>query len=303
MTLERHLAEFLTHLGLEKNSSPQTVKSYREDLTQALSFCRDHLKKSSTESNDWTIRTLRAFAAWLHSQGYAKTTIARRLAAVRSFGKHLCRHGILTANPAEALRGPKRDQKLPHFLTLPDVQKLLEAPGSKNAFARRDRAILETIYSAGLRVSELVGLNVADLQLDDGVAVVRGKGKKERLALLGEQSTTAMTAWLADRSQILSHFDRPLDAVFLNKNGTRLTTRSVGRLLVKYLQQAGLDPRTSPHTLRHSFATHLLDAGADIRGVQELLGHKNLTTTQVYTHVTTQRLQQSYHAAHPRANG
>jgi integrase/recombinase XerC len=147
----------------------------------------------------------------------------------------------------------------------------------------------------------LVGLNVADLQLDDGIAVVRGKGKRERLALLGDPAVTAIGIWLADRATVIDELGRPADAVFLNKFGTRLTTRSVGRLLVTYLRKAGLDPRTSPHTLRHSFATHLLDAGADIRGVQELLGHKNLTTTQVYTHVTTNRLQASYNAAHPRA--
>lgn len=303
MTLEQHLAGFLTHLGLEKNASTQTVKSYREDLTQALSFVRDQSQTESTTPERWTIRTLRAFSAWLHTQGYAKTTVARRLAAVRGFGKYLCRHGVLTANPAEALRGPKRDRPLPHFLTVVDVQKLLDAPGSLDRFARRDRAILETIYSAGMRVSELTGLNVRDLQLDDGVAIVRGKGKKERLALIGDQATVALKAWLADRGPLMDDFGKPVDAVFLNKSGTRLTSRSVGRLLVKHLRKAGLDPRTSPHTLRHSFATHLLDAGADVRGVQELLGHKNLTTTQVYTHVTTQRLRTSYNAAHPRANG
>lgn len=301
MTLERALADFLTHLGLEQNASPQTVKSYREDLTQTLSFCREYLKKSDTFPVDWTIRTLRAFAAWLHGQGYAKTTIARRLAAVRSFGKHLCRHGLLSANPADALRGPKKDRPLPHVLQIADVMKLLDAPQHDDPMGRRDRAILETIYSAGLRVSELTGLNVADLQLDDGVALVRGKGKRERLALLGQPSTKALNEWLRDRDVIIDRLGQPLEAVFLNKWGTRLTTRSVGRLLVKYLRLAGLDPRTSPHTLRHSFATHLLDAGADIRGVQELLGHKNLTTTQVYTHVSTNRLQASYHAAHPRA--
>jgi integrase/recombinase XerC len=301
VTLERALADFLTHLGLEQNASPQTVKSYREDLTQMLSFCREYLKKSETLPNDWTIRTLRAFAAWLHGHGYAKTTIARRLAAVRSFGKHLCRHGLLSANPADALRGPKKDQPLPHVLQIADVMKLLDAPVQALPMGRRDRAILETIYSAGLRVSELTGLNVSDLQLDDGVALVRGKGKRERLALLGQPATKAINEWLRDRDVMIDRLGQPLEAVFLNKSGTRLTTRSVGRLLVKYLRLAGMDPRTSPHTLRHSFATHLLDAGADIRGVQELLGHKNLTTTQVYTHVSTQRLQVSYNAAHPRA--
>jgi integrase/recombinase XerC len=275
------------------------VKSYREDLSQALGFLREHAKKSSTEPRDWSVRSLRAFAAWMHEQGYAKSTVARRLAAVRSFGKYLCREGVLQSNPAEALRGPRQDKKLPHFLTVDDVAKLLRAPPGADPLGRRDRAILETLYSAGLRVGELVGLNLADVDLADGVCVVRGKGRKERLALLGDPAKLALKVWLEDRAALLG--GRECEAVFVNKAGGRLTTRSVGRLLVKHLRQAGLDPRTTPHTLRHSFATHLLDAGADIRGVQELLGHKSLTTTQVYTHVTTQRLRQSYHKAHPRA--
>jgi integrase/recombinase XerC len=301
VTLEQSLAEFLTHLGLEKNSSAQTVKSYREDLTQALDFLRDRLKKSSVDPRDWSTRSLRSFVAWLHEQGYAKTTVARRLAAVRSFGKFLCREGVLKSNPAQALRGPRQDKKLPHFLTVADARKLLVAPPDAPPLGRRDRAILETLYSAGLRVSELVGLNLDDVDLSDGVLVVRGKGKKERLALLGGPAKAALSAWLSDRAALLADRRRQSPAVFVNKAGGRLTTRSVGRLLEKHLRTAGLDPRTTPHTLRHSFATHMLDAGADIRGVQELLGHKSLSTTQVYTHVTTQRLQQSYHKAHPRA--
>jgi integrase/recombinase XerC len=301
VTLEPSLGEFLTHLGLEKNSSAQTVKSYREDLSQAFAYLRDSLKKSTLDQADWTTRSLRGFLAWLHGQGYSKATIARRMAAVRSFGKFLCREGTLKANPAEPLRGPRLDKKLPHFLTVNDATRLMEAADSRTPFGRRDRAWLETLYSAGLRVSELVGLNTGDLDLADKVLVVRGKGKKERLALIGDAAVRALRSWLADRAAIVSELRKETPAVFLNKNAGRLTTRSVARLLAKYLALAGLDPRTSPHTLRHSFATHLLDAGADIRGVQELLGHKNLTTTQIYTHVSTQRLQDSYRKAHPRA--
>jgi integrase/recombinase XerC len=301
LTLEHGLAEFLTHLGLEKNSSPQTVKSYREDLTQALQFLRDHHSVSSLNAGAWNTRTLRAFVAWLHDQKYATSTIARRMAALRTFGKFLCRQGVLVVNPAVALRSPRVGKKLPHFLTLADVDRLLSAASGVTRLGHRDRAILETLYSAGVRVSELVGLNLADVSLADGVMVVRGKGMKERLALLGDHAANALRTWLADRTALLAEAGRTSDAVFLNKSGTRLTTRSVGRLLEKHLKRAGLDPRTTPHTLRHSFATHLLDNGADIRGVQELLGHKSLTTTQVYTHVTTKRLQQSYHKAHPRA--
>lgn len=301
MTLEEGLAEFLTHLGLEKNSSDKTVKAYREDLTQALGFARERLKKSQVAPADWTTRVLRAFVSWLHEQGYAKSTVARRLAAVRSFGKYLCRQGVLETNPAAGLRGPRQDKKLPHFLTLADVQKLLVAPPDTDWAGRRDRAMLETLYASGIRVSELVGLDLLSIDLNDGVMTVRGKGKKERLALLGPDASKAISRWLEDRKALLERTAQDTVAVFLNNKGGRLTTRSVGRLLANHLKAAGLDPRTSPHTFRHSFATHMLDAGADIRGVQELLGHKSLATTQVYTHVTTQRLQKSYQKAHPRA--
>ncbi len=297
--MEEALAEFLRHLSLEKNASAHTVKSYREDLTQALDFFRERLGKSSLEPAQLTTRLLRAYLAWLHEQGYAKTTIARRLAAVRSLCRFLCRQGTLTGNPADGLRGPRQDRKLPHFLSEDDLTRLLAAPPADTPLGLRDRAILETLYSAGLRVSELTGLDRDDLDLDSGLATVRGKGKRERLALLGPQALAALGRWLASRDAVPKAKDRP--AVFLNKNGTRLTSRSVGRLLEKYLAQAGLDPRTSPHTLRHSFATHLLDRGADIRSVQELLGHRSLANTQIYTHVTTTRLQDSYQQAHPRA--
>jgi integrase/recombinase XerC len=301
VTLEQGLAEFLTHLGLEKNASDKTVKSYREDLAQALAFARDHLKKKHVDPADWTTRLLRAFIAWLHEKKYAKTTVARRLAAARSFGKYLCRAGVLAQNPAQGLRGPRPEKRLPHFLTLADIQKLLAAPAGADWAARRDRAMLETLYASGIRVSELVGLDVLTVDLNDGVITVRGKGKKERLALLGPDAVTAIRRWLDDRAALLTRTKKDTPAVFLNNKGGRLTTRSVGRLLAKHLRVAGLDPRTSPHTLRHSFATHMLDAGADIRGVQELLGHKSLVTTQVYTHVTTQRLHKSYQKAHPRS--
>jgi integrase/recombinase XerC len=301
LTLETGLAEFLTHLGLEKNASDKTVKSYREDLTQALKFARERLKKPRVDPADWTTRLLRSFVAWLHEQKYAKSTIARRLAALRSFGKYLCRAGVLEQNPAQSLRAPRQEKRLPHFLTLADIHKLLAAPPDTDWAGRRDRAMLETLYASGIRVSELVGLDVLALDLNDGVMTVRGKGKKERLALLGPDAVKALNRWLDDRAALLKKFGKETPAVFLNNKGGRLTTRSVGRLLAKHLKSAGLDPRTSPHTLRHSFATHMLDAGADIRGVQELLGHKSLATTQVYTHVTTQRLQKSYQKAHPRS--
>jgi integrase/recombinase XerC len=181
------------------------------------------------------------------------------------------------------------------------MARLLAAPSEGKHTASRDRAILETLYSAGLRVSELCGLNLADVDLGDGVAIIRGKGKRERLALLGDPAREAWSTWLVDRSVWLRETQKESQAVFLNQQGGRLTVRSVGRILHQCLIHAELDPRTTPHTLRHSFATHLLDAGADIRGVQELLGHKSLSTTQIYTHVSTKRLQETYKKAHPRA--
>jgi integrase/recombinase XerC len=298
--MEDALADFLRHLALEKNASAHTVKSYREDLAQAVDFFRGRLS-AALKAEQISTRVLRAYLVWLHERGYAKTTIARRIAAVRSWFRFLCRQGTLTVNPADGLRGPRKDKTLPHFLDERALDKLLAAPPADSPLGLRDRAILETLYSAGLRVSELTGLNLADVDLDSGLASVRGKGKKERLAMLGAGAAKALKRWLTVRSEVLEGRRRASDAVFLNKNGTRLTSRSVGRLLEKYLPRAGLDPRTSPHSLRHSFATHLLDRGADIRSVQELLGHRSLATTQIYTHVTTQRLHDSYQKAHPRA--
>jgi integrase/recombinase XerC len=300
LSMEQAVAEYLHHLGVEKNASPYTVKSYREDLTQALDFFRSRLDNRLPGPDRLNTRLLRAYLAWLHEQGYSRSTIARRLAAVRSWCRFLCRQGVLSTNPGVGLRGPRQDKKLPHFLQREDILKLLGAPPVDQALGLRDRAILETLYSAGLRVSELTGLNIDDMDLNEGLVTVRGKGRRERLALLGGPAQAALQTWLEARTT-LPPKARSQTAVFLNKNGTRLTSRSVGRLLEKYLAAAGLDPRTSPHTLRHSFATHLLDAGADIRGVQELLGHRSLGTTQIYTHVTTQRLRDSYHKAHPRA--
>ncbi len=298
--MKEALAEFLRHLALERNASAHTIKSYREDLTQAIDFFAG---RGTRDPARLTHRDLRAFTVWLHEQSYARATIARRLAALRSWFRFLCRQGTLTANPAEGLRGPRQDKKLPTFLNEAALSRLVTSPDAGTPLGLRDRAILESLYSGGLRVSELTGLDLADLDLAEGVATVRGKGKKERLAFFGRPALDALRAWLAVREHVPAGAparQRPA-AVFLNKNGGRLTARSVGRLLEKYLAQAGLDPAASPHTLRHSFATHLLDRGADIRSVQELLGHRSLTTTQVYTHVTTQRLKDSYDKAHPRA--
>lgn len=299
--MNQALAGYLRHLSLEKNSSELTVKSYREDLTQSINFLRGHTAIANLSPKQVTTRHVRAFIAWLTEQNYSRATIARRIASLRSLYRYLQRQQKVDRDPTDGLKGPKLDQNLPHFLSQEDIDKLLNAPQGETLMCLRDRAILETLYSAGLRVSELVALNQEYLDLNDGTAVVRGKGKKERIALLGPQALKAVEAYLHERKLQKSLKVKENPAIFLNKNGTRLTTRSVGRLLEKYIKLAGMDSRTTPHTLRHTFATHLLDAGADIRGVQELLGHSSLGTTQIYTHVTTTRLKESYQKAHPRA--
>ena len=293
------VVDFLRHLGIEKNSSAHTVKSYREDLVQAVDFFCERLGSSTARPAQLTTRVLRAYLAWLHDKAYARSTIARRLASLRSWCRYLCRQGVLTTNPAVGLRGPRLEKRLPKFIGQKDMGKLLTAPATEGPLALLDKALLETLYSAGLRVSELTGLDVADLDLDEGLATVRGKGRRERLALLGPPAVEAIRAWLAVREGVGRAAGQ--SAVFLNKHGTRLSTRSVARMLDGYVRKTGLDPESSPHTLRHSFATHLLDEGADIRSVQELLGHRSLATTQIYTHVTTQKLRDSYDKCHPRA--
>jgi integrase/recombinase XerC len=294
MNVEQPLDRFLDHLRLERNASTHTVKSYAEDLF-AL---RDYLQRttSGTDIAELSTRTIRAFLADLHASGYSASTVSRKLSSLRSFCRFLCRDGLMDRNPAEGLRGPKNHRHLPHVLGNDHIEKLLNAPAADVPLGRRDRALLETAYAGGLRVSELVGINLADLDLDEGIVRIRGKGKRERLAPIGRFAVEAIQRWLPDRRPTPQPSAQK--ALFLNKRGTRLSARSVGRLLAKYLSIAGLDPSTSPHTLRHSFATHLLNRGADIRSVQELLGHASITTTQIYTHLTNERLRSEYDRVH-----
>ncbi|MEM8733972.1 MAG: tyrosine recombinase XerC [Planctomycetota bacterium] len=294
------VAQFLRYLSVERNSSELTVKSYREDLVDLADYLVDELGQH-VKPADVTPRDLRGYAAALHEAGYAKSSIARKLASLRSFYRFAQRQQLCDSNPAKPLRNPRGSRKLPHFLTGDEIGKLLNAPQRKSALGLRDRAILETMYSAGLRVSEVVGLNDGDLDFEDTIARVRGKGRKERLAPLGRYAIEALRTYLAQRQLSPKEPTGRQAPVFVNRFGNRLTTRSVGRMLEKYIQATGLDHRTSPHTLRHSFATHLLDCGADIRSVQELLGHKSLVTTQIYTHLSTANLRDVYLKAHPRA--
>lgn len=297
--LESWIDRFLEHLKLERNASAHTIKSYAEDLFAARDFLRGPGGKLP-QVPDLGTSQIRAWVAGLHASGFAPTSIARRLSTVKSFCRYLCREGVLDRNPAQGLRAPRPGRHLPKFIEASQIEALLEAPPADRPMGLRDRALLETCYGAGLRVSELVGINLEDLDLETGTVRIRGKGKRERLAPLGRHATSAIGRWLAARKPAPGAAPRHRSALFLNKNGTRLTTRSVGRMLEKYLRAAGLDPKLSPHSLRHSFATHLLNRGADIRGVQELLGHASITTTQIYTHLTTDRLRAEYDRAHAR---
>jgi integrase/recombinase XerC len=294
------IGQFLQYLRVERGASPHTLKSYREDLHALAEYLADG-DGSCPAPDSITMAELRGFVSALHEAGYAKSSISRRLASVRSFLRFGQREGWAKTNPAKALRNPRKGRTLPHFLSTDEISKLLAAPRGNSAQAIRDRAILETLYSAGLRVSELVGLCDGDVDFVAGIARVRGKGRRERLAPIGSYAAQALQRWLKVRTLSPREKMGREAPVFVNRLGTRLTTRSVARMLEKYLKETGLDSRTSPHTLRHSFATHLLDRGADIRSVQELLGHKSLVTTQIYTHVSTANLKAAYEKAHPRA--
>ena len=294
------ISQFLRFLSVERNAAALTQKSYREDLTSLA----DYLTQAHGQTPDpgeITPLDLRGYVSALHEAGYAKTSVARRLASLRSFYKFALREGLAQSNPAKPLRNPRPDRKLPHFLSTDEIGRLLVAPPATTPMGLRDRAILEIMYSAGLRVSEAVGMNDCDLNLVEGVVRIRGKGRRERLSPVGTFAAKALARWLKVRTLAPKEPKGALAPVFTNRFGHRLTTRSVHRMLLKYLKTTGLDLRTTPHTLRHSFATHLLDRGADIRSVQELLGHKSLVTTQIYTHVSTAGLRAIYEKAHPRA--
>jgi len=244
---------------------------------------------------------IRAFLAFLHEREYSKATAARKLATLRSFYKFCLRRGFITTNPVATIRTPKQEKRLPKFLDVSQVQKLLTTPDDTTLLGARDRAMLETLYSTGVRVSELVALNVPDVDTTGESLRVRGKGRKERVAPIGPTAIAAIRKYLDLRAKDPRRANFDPEPLFVNKHGKRLSTRSVRRKLDKYLVMCGLDPSISPHTLRHTFATHMLNNGADLRSVQELLGHQSISTTQVYTHVTTAQLKKDYDESHPRA--
>ena len=308
--------QFLDYLKFERHFSDYTIKSYGADLIQFgqyLSGFIGHPNQpeptaplSGEELDGRQLKCepleVREFLAYLYGQNYTKSTTARKLATLRSFYKFLMRRGLISVNPLSTIRTPKQEKRLPKCLDLDQIQRLLDTPGDADLLSARDKAILEVLYSSGIRVSELVEIDMADLDLQEGVLRVRGKGRKDRLTPIGSQAIKALQRYFELRTTE-GKAQAPLTGrVFLNKHGGSLSTRSVRRKLDKYLAAAGLDPGISPHTLRHSFATHLLNNGADLRSVQELLGHQSISTTQIYTHLTTSRLKQVYDQAHPRAN-
>ena len=324
--------KFLDYLTFERRFSEHTAKCYGADLTQYGEFLKgaseiDHpdaeLISSSHHGGEpgtavatqvdlkvdqlllsAQIDSVRSYLGLLNEKQYSKATIARKLATLRSFYKFLVKRNYISSNPVVSIRTPKQEKKLPRFLEYEEVKLLLGTPPVNTWLGARDRAILETLYSTGIRVSELVALNMDDIDFLGEVVHVRGKGKKERISPIGSSALQVIQHYMEyrnKRAQSNGNFDSKV--LFVNKHGQRLSTRSVRRKMDKYLKMSGLDPAISPHTLRHSFATHMLNKGADLRSVQELLGHQSLSTTQIYTHLTTKRLKEVYDNAHPRNNG
>jgi integrase/recombinase XerC len=287
---------FLHYLEAERRASPHTLRCYEDDLLAFCGYLEEH-QPGVCDPGSLQPQRLRRYSAWLSSQGYAPSTIARRLASLRSLFRYLRREGTVTSDPVSGLRNPKQPRRLPRLLRVDEVIRLLDGIPLETPLGVRDRAMFETLYGGGLRVSELVGLDLGDLDFETELVRVRGKGRRERLCPIGPMAMSWIGRYLPTRVPKQAR----VSALFLNRHGTRLSSRSVGRLLEDHLARAGLVSSASPHTLRHSFATHLLDRGADLRSVQELLGHRSLNTTQIYTHVTRERLLDIYHEAHPRA--
>ena len=326
------IQDFLNYLQFEKRFSPHTAKCYGVDLLQFGEFITGHGEGGASSEMHGEADTLgshdsgtatavathpkvnvdqllastdvngiRSYMASLNEKQYAKATIARKLATLRSFYKFLVKRNRVSSNPVVGIRTPKQDKRLPRFLEYEEIKRLLETPPMDTWLGARDRAIMETLYSTGMRVSELVAMNLEDIDFLGEVVHIRGKGKKERICPISSSVLQIIQHYMEfrnKRAQHNSNFDSKV--LFVNKHGKRLSTRSVRRKMDKYLKIAGLDPAISPHTLRHSFATHMLNRGADLRSVQELLGHQSLSTTQIYTHLTTKKLKDVYSSAHPR---
>jgi len=301
--VSRYVDKFLNYLEIEKNYSRHTLINYSVDLRDLYTYLSGAQTVSSGEKvipQEFDIKkidylSLRKYLAYLNEKKFSKRTVARKIACIRSFFKFLYRENIVKNNPAVSLITPKLDKPLPTFLDEASIAKLIESANGGDWLSLRDRAILETLYSTGIRVSELVGLNFDSIDFISGVVKVFGKGRKERIVPIGEQAISTVRNYCKNRPKAGA------PALFLNKSGQRITDRSIRRILDKYVKILSITENISVHSIRHSFATHLLNRGADLRSVQELLGHANLSTTQIYTHVTTERLKKVYDSAHPRA--
>ena len=287
--MKKELRDFLEYLEHQRNYSPHTVKAYREDITQFLRY----VKRKPLRSIDHHL--LRSFLSHLRDAGYSPVTVGRKVASLRAFFRFLLRRRIITTNPVLLLRSPKKPERLPDVLTVEQAVRVIETPKGMNWSALRDRAILETLYSTGIRVGELVGLEVKNVNFAESEIRVKGKGKKERIVPVGRPALLALMDYIEKRPYKKARF------VFLNRTGKRITERSVERIVARYGKLAGIDRHITPHTFRHSFATHLLDRGADLRSVQEFLGHERISTTQIYTHLTVEKLRALYLRGHPRA--
>jgi integrase/recombinase XerC len=293
--MREHIADFLRHLRSGRNVSVHTERSYRSDLEQFASFLED------CEPGSVTHQDLRRFLGHLLERNTARSSIARKLSAVRSFYRYLHREGQVSSDPSRLISTPKQEKRLPSVLTVDDALRLMQSPGDKGDRMLRDRAVLETLYSTGIRASELIGIDQEDIEPpagdgSSGLVRIRGKGRKERIVPIGRSALDAIDRYRRIRKSVPGE-----RAVFTNPSGNRLTARSVQRILANHRKKLGLLQKASPHTLRHSFATHLLESGADLRAIQELLGHASLSTTQRYTHLDLDSLMATYDRAHPRA--
>lgn len=304
------IQSFLDYLQYNRNASKHTVAAYRSDLTQFLKFLNKHVNSQNITPRDFDHRSIRSFLGELYERGHAGASSARKLAAIRSFSRYLCREGYIDVDPGSLIVPPRSQSKIPVHLDVEEMKVLLETPDRGTPLGRRDRAILELFYASGLRLSELVSLNLGDLNLSGRLMRVNGKGGKERMLPFHHEAENSIRDYLVDRSRILAKNRIPQkktsqkrveDPLFLNYRGGRLSTRSIDRLVRKYVLQSGAKLGISPHALRHSFATHLLERGADLRAIQELLGHARVSTTQRYTHVNAKQLTNLYKKTHPRA--
>jgi integrase/recombinase XerC len=301
-TLQTNIDAFIHSLEIEENASPHTLRNYASDLRQVLHYAAESTGRPAEQIEATTLddQLVRAFLVQRLRQN-AKSSAARKLSALKRFARHMVRRGVLESDPTRGISAPKQQKRLPTHLSVDDMFRLLEAPDRTTPTGRRDRAILEVLYSAGLRVSEAVGLNWSDIDESLSVLRVRGKGRKERVVPIGQTALQALQAYHDSLGELCPRGVGDAEAVFLNRRGSRLTARSVARSLDAYTVRSGLAGKISPHALRHSFATHLLGAGADLRSIQELLGHSTLSTTQKYTHVNLDQLMATYDKAHPRA--